>query len=118
MRPPATCCWRRRVAPVAARGFVSRTTWHKRRSCRARRRSRPWAGRPHRPRLAPPYRRAVLVLAVVVALVAVLASTAPAISNWIGDVIGKKEVDSEYVAAQSDLRLPPGSSWPEQNFPR
>jgi hypothetical protein len=64
-----------------------------------------------------PYRRAVLVLAVVVALVAVLASTAPAISNWIGDVIGKNEVDSEYVAAQSDLRLPPGYNWPEQNFP-
>src|SRR5436190_21444794 len=68
-------------------------------------------------RVSRPYRRAMLVLAVVVALVAALASTAPAISNWIGDVIGKKEVDSEYVAAQSDLSLPPGSTWPEQNFP-
>jgi hypothetical protein len=48
-----------------------------------------------RSRRAPrPYRRAALVLAVVVALVAVLASTAPAISNWIGDVIGTKEVNS------------------------
>jgi hypothetical protein len=71
-----------------------------------------------RSRRAPrPYRRAALVLAVVVALVAVLASTAPAISNWIGDVIGTKEVNSEYAAAQNDLRLPPGYSWPEQNFP-
>jgi hypothetical protein len=64
-----------------------------------------------------PYRRAVLVLAVVVALVAVLASTAPAISNWIGDVIGKDEVTSEYGAAQKELRLPPGYRWPEQHFP-
>jgi hypothetical protein len=63
------------------------------------------------------YRRAALVLAVVAALVAVLASAAPAISNWIGDVIGKTEVTSEYADAQSKLTLPPGYAWPDQNFP-
>ncbi len=64
-----------------------------------------------------PYRRAALVLAIVAVLVAALASTAPAISSWIGDVIGKKEVTSEYIDAQSKLSLPPGYTWPEQNFP-
>ncbi|HEX5467898.1 MAG TPA: hypothetical protein VFW80_02500 [Gaiellaceae bacterium] len=66
---------------------------------------------------APRRRRRVLVLALAVLVLAVLASTAPAISNWIGDVIGPSEVSSEYAAAQKELTLPPGYSWPDDNFP-
>ena len=63
------------------------------------------------------YRRAVLVLAIALALVAVVASTAPAISTWIGNAIGRAEVDSEYAQAQRLLDLPPGYSWPKWSFP-
>src|SRR3954453_19563463 len=52
--------------------------------------------------------RRALVLAVALLIVAVVASTAPAISNWIGDTIGSSEVTSEYADAQSRLSLPPG----------
>ena len=62
-------------------------------------------------------RRRLTVAAVALFLAAVLASTAPAISNWIGDIIGGPEVRSEYGEAQSRLTLPPGYDWPRLNFP-
>jgi hypothetical protein len=52
-------------------------------------------------------RRGALVVAAVVVLAAVLASTAPALSNWIGDVIGRDEIESEYARATHQLTLPP-----------
>ena len=74
---------------------------------------------PQRPlRRASRRRRRLIVAAVALVLAAVLASTAPAISNWIGDIIGGPEVTSEYGKAQSQLTLPPGYDWPKLNFPR
>jgi hypothetical protein len=65
-----------------------------------------------------PHRRPRRGLVLVVALVVIgaLASTAPAISNWIGGLIGRSEVTSEYTHAQSRLTLPPGSAWPNLYF--
>lgn len=62
-------------------------------------------------------RRGLLVLALGLIVVAVVASTAPAVSNWFGDIIGPSEVHSEYGQAQQELSLPPGASWPKLNFP-
>ena len=62
-------------------------------------------------------RRRLIVAAVALVLAAVLASTAPAISNWLGDIIGGPGVTSEYGTAQGRLTLPPGYDWPPLNFP-
>lgn len=62
-------------------------------------------------------RRPILVLAVVVVLAAVLASTAPALSDWIGDIIGQEQVNSEYAEATEQLTLPPGYEWPRLRYP-
>jgi hypothetical protein len=73
---------------------------------------------PERPLRRPSRRRRrLLVAAVALVLAAVVASTAPAISNWIGDVIGQSEVTSEYGDSQSRLTLPPGYDWPKLSFP-
>jgi len=61
--------------------------------------------------------RPMVVFAVVLAVVAVLASTAVALSGWIGDIIGPSEVRSEFAEAESRLTLPPGYTWPKLNFP-
>jgi hypothetical protein len=61
-------------------------------------------------------KRPVLVFAVALALVAVVASTALALSGWLGDVIGPSEVHSEFTKAESQLQLPPGYTWPKLNF--
>jgi hypothetical protein len=61
--------------------------------------------------------RPMVVLAVVLAVVAVLASTAVALSGWIGDIIGPSEVQSEFAKAESRLTLPPGYTWPKLHFP-
>lgn len=63
------------------------------------------------------HRRPVLVFAVALALVAVIASTALALSGWIGDIIGPSEVHSEFAKAEGQLSLPPGYTWPKLNFP-
>jgi hypothetical protein len=63
--------------------------------------------RPERPR------RRALVLAVGLALMVLLASTAFALSNWvIGDAVGPRVTRSEYRHAQHQLTLPPGVTWP------
>ena len=64
------------------------------------------------------YRRPLLVIAVALVAVAVLASTAFAISRWIGgDVVEPDVTKAEYRAAQRVLELPPGESWPALNVP-
>jgi hypothetical protein len=62
-------------------------------------------------------RRPLVVLLAAFVVVAVLASTALAISGWLGDVIGPHEVASEYAWAEKQLELPPGYDWPSLNFP-
>ncbi len=58
-------------------------------------------------------RRRVLVLALALAVMALLVSTAFAISNWLlGDAVRPPVTKAEYRAAQHELTLPPGYSWP------
>jgi hypothetical protein len=65
----------------------------------------------------PLLRRRGLVLAVAFAVAALLASTAFAISRLIGsDVVGPDVTKAEYLAAQSQLELPPGATWPRIGF--
>jgi len=76
---------------------------------------------PADPRLAEParkpfYRRRGLAVAVVFA-VAVLASTAFTVSRYVfDDVVGPDVTRSEYLAAQKQLELPPGATWPHIGF--
>ena len=73
---------------------------------------------PERPLRRPSRRRRrLIVAAIALAVAAALASTAPAISSWIGDIIGPAEVNSEFAEAQKQLSIPPGYSWPKLNFP-
>jgi hypothetical protein len=59
------------------------------------------------------YRRPLLVFVVAIAAVAVLASAAFAISQWLGgDVVKPNVTLAEYRAAQKELQLPPGAAWP------
>jgi len=58
-------------------------------------------------------RRGVVAVAIAFAALALLASTAYAISSILGDAIGPRAVQSEYSAAQSQLQLPPGTTWPK-----
>jgi hypothetical protein len=59
------------------------------------------------------YRRPLVVVAVTLLAVAVLASTAFAISQWIGgDVVKPNVTLEEYRHAQRVLPMPPGFTWP------
>jgi hypothetical protein len=61
-------------------------------------------------------RRPIVVLAAALLAVAVLASTAFAISQWLGGDVVKPHVTlAEYRDAQRDLKLPPGYRWPMLN---
>lgn len=63
------------------------------------------------------YRRPLLVFAIAFVAVAVLASTAFAISQWLdGDVVKPDVTKTEYVQAQHELTLPPGFTWPDIKF--
>jgi hypothetical protein len=65
-----------------------------------------------RERRSRPARRA-LTVAVVLAVAAIVASTAYAISSWVSSGPVKPPVTRhEYRAAQHELTLPPGSTWP------
>jgi hypothetical protein len=57
-------------------------------------------------------RRRVLVVAIALLVMALLASTAFAISGWLGDAVKPDATMQEYRAAQKELTLPPGSTWP------
>jgi hypothetical protein len=62
-------------------------------------------------------RRPGLALAIAFAVAALLASTAFAISRIVFDeVVGPDVTKAEYLAAQSQLQLPPGATWPDIGF--
>ena len=78
---------------------------------------------PGDPRLAASERprrrhRRAIVLAFAALAAVVLASTAFAISHWLGpDLVKPPVTKQEYIAAQKQLTLPPGYSWPSFRFP-
>jgi hypothetical protein len=62
-------------------------------------------------------RRRGLALAVACAVAIVLVSTAYAVSNWVfSDAVGPDVTKAEYLAAQHELELPPGATWPSIRF--
>jgi hypothetical protein len=62
-------------------------------------------------------RRPGLALAIAFAVAALLASTAFAISRLVNsDVVGPDVTRAEYLAAQSQLTLPPGATWPRYHM--
>ncbi|HYY34024.1 MAG TPA: hypothetical protein VE693_10670 [Gaiellaceae bacterium] len=62
-------------------------------------------------------RRRVVVAAFALLVAALLASTAFAISQWIGgDVVPPPVTKQEYLEAQKELSLPPGVKWPKYNM--
>jgi hypothetical protein len=63
-----------------------------------------------------PNRRRVALVAVGLVVVALLATTALAISGWFGDVVKPPVTKQEYRNAQDVLALPPGATWPELNI--
>src|SRR4051812_45543104 len=59
------------------------------------------------------YRRSLVVALAALVAVAVLASTAFAISQWLGGNVVKPDVTkAEYLEAQQHLVLPPAATWP------
>jgi len=70
--------------------------------------------REHRPLTR---RRRGVALVVAFATAVVLVSTAYAVSNWIfSDADGPDVTEAEYLAAQHELELPPGATWPTLRF--
>jgi hypothetical protein len=64
-----------------------------------------------------PIRRRGLALVVVCVVAIVLVSTAYAVSNWVfNDAVGPDVTKAEYLAAQHELALPPGATWPSIRF--
>ena len=60
-----------------------------------------------------------VALVLVLGLLAVLASTAFAVSPWmIGDAVKPRVTRHEYLRAQHQLTLPPGVTWPQFNIER
>jgi hypothetical protein len=58
-------------------------------------------------------RRRRVAVALVLALLALLASTAFAVSHWVlGDAVKPRVTRHEYLRAQHQLTLPPGVTWP------
>jgi hypothetical protein len=74
---------------------------------------------PADPRLARPDRRKAVrrrrvALALAFVLLALLTSTAFAVSHWVlGDAVKPPVTRREYQRAQHQLTLPPGATWPE-----
>jgi hypothetical protein len=62
-------------------------------------------------------RRRVALVTVGLVVMALLATTALAISGWFGDVVKPPVTRQEYRNAQDVLTLPPGATWPELNVP-
>jgi hypothetical protein len=76
---------------------------------------------PADPRLATPERKPFLrrrgLVVVIAFALAVLASTAFTVSRLVrDDVVGPDVTKAEYLAAQSQLELPPGATWPHIGF--
>jgi hypothetical protein len=65
------------------------------------------------------HRRRAVVLAFALGVAALLASTAFAVSHWIGgDVVRPPVTRQEYLSAQKELTLPPGVDWPAFPMPQ
>jgi hypothetical protein len=65
-------------------------------------------------RARPAPRRRALILVLAVGIAALLASTAFAISQWLGgDLVEPPVTRQEYLDAQRQLVLPPGVAWPK-----
>jgi hypothetical protein len=62
--------------------------------------------------------RRVLVLAAAALGALAVTSAAIAISGLLGGVEGPATAEQEYIAAQSQLVLPPGDTWPQRQWPR
>jgi hypothetical protein len=62
------------------------------------------------------YRRRVALVAVALFVMALLATTAFAISGFFGDVVKPPVTRQEYRNAQDALTLPPGATWPDLNL--
>jgi hypothetical protein len=60
----------------------------------------------------PTYRRRIALVAVALAAMAILATTAFAVANWFGDAVEPAVTKQEYETAQGELTLPPGATWP------
>ncbi|HET6656674.1 MAG TPA: hypothetical protein VFG61_02140 [Gaiellaceae bacterium] len=65
----------------------------------------------------PPHRRRIALGAVALIVMALLATTALAISGLFGDVVKPPVTRQEYRNAQDVLTLPPGATWPDLNIP-
>jgi hypothetical protein len=63
-----------------------------------------------------PHRHRIALVAVALVVMALLATTAFAISGWFGDVVKPPVTRQEYRNAQDALTLPPGATWPELNI--
>jgi hypothetical protein len=61
------------------------------------------------------HRRRLALAAVALVVMALLATTAFAISGWFGDVVKPPVTKQEYRNAQDVLALPPGATWPKLN---
>ena len=65
----------------------------------------------------PAHRRRIALVAVALIVMALLATTAFAISGLFGDVVEPPVTRQEYRNAQDVLTLPPGATWPDLNIP-
>ena len=63
-----------------------------------------------------PHRRRLALAAVALVVMALLATTALAVSGWFGDVVKPPVTRQEYRNAQDILKLPPGATWPDLNL--
>ncbi len=73
---------------------------------------------PHDPRQARRHHRMATVVAVALAAIVLLSSTAFAVSKWVVPIfVGPQVTKSEYENAQQALTLPPGYSWPALHIP-
>jgi hypothetical protein len=72
--------------------------------------------RDERPARRAPHRRRLALVAVALFVMALLATTAFAISGWFGDVVKPPVTRQEYRNAQDALTLPPGATWPDLNL--
>jgi hypothetical protein len=63
-----------------------------------------------------PHRRRLALAAVALVVMALLATTALAISGWFGDAVEPPVTRQEYRNAQDELTLPPGATWPTLNL--
>ncbi len=64
------------------------------------------------------HRRRIALVAVALIVMALLATTAFAISGLFGDVVEPPVTRQEYRNAQDVLTLPPGATWPDLDVPR